>query len=589
MKKPPPEQSAGMKKPPPEQSAGMKKPPPEQSAGMNPPPPEQSAEGNARKQFDRKQLMSAAALIQLEARVRHAASGEALGFLIVNETHQLVPYRVSAFWLARGNLKLRREMPQVDAKKGAEGQPDLAAMLSPEIAAEKKPGPLTAMVHACAELIGHGLRWLKDRMVGGLRRVKRGLIWCLEKIPGVARYRSRRWLSSGKIIALSGVAKVDREAPAAQWLERLMNHLVIHAPALRPTPVSASDVPPDIAESWGEWLPPYGIISELRNRDGYVIGSLLLTREEPWDEKETNILNHVLDCYAHALDALIAGGKSYFPRPRMGAGLAYSTIALLVGAMFIPVDLSVLAPSEIVAANPVVVSSPLQGVIASVDVKPNQAVGKDELLLKLDDRDLRNRLAVSSAALDIAQTEYEQSLKQSLVDERARPQVAILRGKAKQFKIERDYISNMLSRVDILAPGAGVAIFEDPNDLIGVPVEQGQRLMTIANADDIKVRIYLPVSESLSFDIGAQVRLFLNIDPDRPIDGEVTYIGYRAQPQDQQGLFAYRIDANIRPQNMTEKLRIGLKGTAKIYSEKVTLFYYLFRRPLAALRQKVGF
>jgi hypothetical protein len=34
--------------------------------------------------------------------------------------------------------------------------------------------------------------------------------------------------------------------------------------------------------------------------------------------------------------------------------------------------------------------------------------------------------------------------------------------------------------------------------------------------------------------------------------------------------------------------RIGLKGTAKIYGPRVTLFYYIMRRPLAALRQLVG-
>jgi hypothetical protein len=32
-----------------------------------------------------------------------------------------------------------------------------------------------------------------------------------------------------------------------------------------------------------------------------------------------------------------------------------------------------------------------------------------------------------------------------------------------------------------------------------------------------------------------------------------------------------------------------MKGTAKVYGERVSLFYYLLRRPLAAARQFVGF
>ena len=34
--------------------------------------------------------------------------------------------------------------------------------------------------------------------------------------------------------------------------------------------------------------------------------------------------------------------------------------------------------------------------------------------------------------------------------------------------------------------------------------------------------------------------------------------------------------------------RIGLQATAKIHGRRVTLFYYLFRRPLAQLRQFTG-
>ena len=34
--------------------------------------------------------------------------------------------------------------------------------------------------------------------------------------------------------------------------------------------------------------------------------------------------------------------------------------------------------------------------------------------------------------------------------------------------------------------------------------------------------------------------------------------------------------------------RIGLRGTAKIYGSRVTLFYYLFRKPITFVRQLIG-
>ena len=40
--------------------------------------------------------------------------------------------------------------------------------------------------------------------------------------------------------------------------------------------------------------------------------------------------------------------------------------------------------------------------------------------------------------------------------------------------------------------------------------------------------------------------------------------------------------------NQADALRIGLRGTARRHGEKVALGFYLFGRPLAALRQKEG-
>jgi len=34
--------------------------------------------------------------------------------------------------------------------------------------------------------------------------------------------------------------------------------------------------------------------------------------------------------------------------------------------------------------------------------------------------------------------------------------------------------------------------------------------------------------------------------------------------------------------------RIGLRGTAKLYGEKVSLAYYLLRRPITFVRQHLG-
>ena len=51
-------------------------------------------------------------------------------------------------------------------------------------------------------------------------------------------------------------------------------------------------------------------------------------------------------------------------------------------------------------------------------------------------------------------------------------------------------------------------------------------------------------------------------------------------------MLAYRVEASIVEPEID--VRIGLQGSAKIYGSKVSLFFYLFRRPISALRQFTG-
>lgn len=52
------------------------------------------------------------------------------------------------------------------------------------------------------------------------------------------------------------------------------------------------------------------------------------------------------------------------------------------------------------------------------------------------------------------------------------------------------------------------------------------------------------------------------------------------------GVLGYRLKAALAAG--TAPPRIGLRGTAKIYGDRVALIYYLLRRPLAAARQFFG-
>ena len=109
--------------------------------------------------------------------------------------------------------------------------------------------------------------------------------------------------------------------------------------------------------------------------------------------------------------------------------------------------------------------------------------------------------------------------------------------------------------------------------------------MLIANPNQVELTAWLSVDDALNLEQGAKIKVFLNTDPLNPILAKMKWMSYEAQIHDIDQ-YAYLVKGELTD---SESLpRIGLKGTAKIYGEKVTLFYYLFRRPLTAIRQFFG-
>ncbi len=114
----------------------------------------------------------------------------------------------------------------------------------------------------------------------------------------------------------------------------------------------------------------------------------------------------------------------------------------------------------------------------------------------------------------------------------------------------------------------------------------GERILTIADPDRAELEIRLSVPDAITLVPGAPIAFFLNVAPERSNSAVLRYASYEATLSPD-GVLSYRLKASFGDGQAPP--RIGLKGTAKIYGERVSLFYFLMRRPLAALRQVVGF
>ena len=391
----------------------------------------------------------------------------------------------------------------------------------------------------------------------------------------------------GRVLSVSGTPMIERNAPFPMWLEQVMAAFDSRRRDASPLAVVASDLPADLVEDWAEWLPAHALLVPLSG-GGEVRGALLLARDPPWQEGDARLLGEVADAYGHAWAAL---DRRHRLRPwrllmRRERWLAIALAALVFGAMWIPVRQSALAPAEIVPLEPTVVRAPLDGVVERIVVEPNQDVAAGQTLLTLDPTQIRNRLDVARKARDVAEAEYRQAAQQAAFDDKSRQQLTILKGRAEQRQADVTYAESLLARIQVKAEQPGIAVFDDPNDWTGRPVRIGERILTIADPAKAEIEVRLPVADAINLEPGAKVALFLNIAPERRIDATLRYASYEATVAPD-GALSYRLKATLA--GTSAPPRIGLKGTAEIYGQKVSLFYYLMRRPLAALRQMTGF
>jgi multidrug resistance efflux pump len=391
----------------------------------------------------------------------------------------------------------------------------------------------------------------------------------------------------GRVLAVSGAPMIERDAPFPIWLERLMAALDRKREDAGALAVAAADLPADLAGDWTEWLPAHGLLLPLSG-GGEVRGALLLARDLPWQESDDRLASEVADAYGHAWAAL--DRRRHF-RPwrallRRDRWVMTAIAVLVFAAMWMPVRQSALAPAEIVPLEPTVVRAPLDGVVERIVVQPNQDVAAGEVLLTLDPTQIRNRLDVARKARDVADAEYRQAAQQAAFDDKSRQQLTILKGRAEQRQADVTYAESLLARIQVKAEQPGIAVFDDPNDWTGRPVKIGERILTIADPSKAEIEVRLPVADAINLEPGAQVALFLNIAPEKRIDATLRYASYEATVAPD-GALSYRLKATLA--GNAAPPRIGLKGTAEIYGHKVTLFYYLMRRPLAALRQMTGF
>lgn len=396
-----------------------------------------------------------------------------------------------------------------------------------------------------------------------------------------------------EVVAISDVPTVDYTSPFVSWVERVARHLADGHTGVTQVLVTPSQLAGELASEWRELgLPEHLLwqplpVEALQDKPA---GFLLLLADKAWSEQERGLSTHMAASIGHAIFAL----RRRLPMTGVWKKLRQrKTLYIVSGALLVflslPVRLSVLAPVEVIADDPYLVAAPLDGVVASIEVMPNQPVAPGDVLAHMDSTDLESEVAVARQALAVAQARLITAQQGGFRDPAEKARLAELQADVDLKHSQWQYAQSRLQRSTITAVSVGIAVLEDPAEWRGRPVTTGERLLQVADPTKVTFQINLPVKDSIALAPDAEVRVFLDSDPLRPWHARLRHAGYEPRQSPDQQL-VYRLVAELEAEAAEgdARPRIGLRGTARIHGEKVSVFFYLFRRPITAVRQWLG-
>jgi len=206
------------------------------------------------------------------------------------------------------------------------------------------------------------------------------------------------------------------------------------------------------------------------------------------------------------------------------------------------------------------------------------------LLILLEDIELNNNYNLAKQSLQVTQKELLRSKQSSFSNNEEKARLAELVAQVELKKAEVASAEEKLKNTKLFAKQKGIAIVDQKNDWQGRPVKVGEKIMTVANPDEVEFLIWLPVKDSLVIKENSKVKVFLDVNPISSLKGKLLRASY-APSLSPEEVLSYKIGASF---DGKKPPRIGFRGTAKVYGSRVPLFYFVLRKPITFMRQYIG-
>ena len=277
-------------------------------------------------------------------------------------------------------------------------------------------------------------------------------------------------------------------------------------------------------------------------------------------------------------------------RRRKWVGMLAVVLIILIVAALTPWTVRIECGCELAPKERLIIDAPLDGVQVSRVVKSKGQVEKGEVVVELDDLELKAGLAVLDAELQGVEVRRNSA-------KRSNPtEAAYLEHEVDRINNRMALLQKQIAKCQLKAPIAGTILTaqRDMEELVGRTLAKGDPICEIADLANWQLLLRVPqeeiawVQRGLAEGDGARVKFFLAAYPEERLEAEIADAGEISQTPriDQEGN-TYEVRVAVSGEELAELmagLRDGSIGRAKIDTVKRPLGYVLLRKVIRFFR-----
>ncbi len=281
--------------------------------------------------------------------------------------------------------------------------------------------------------------------------------------------------------------------------------------------------------------------------------SLVMPTLSDKQENDKSWLRKTFDSTANQLGRLI--GPGYLGRKLIVIGAA--ALVYLLSVWTIPYKLSTDAIVESAELQAIV--APYDGYINEATVRAGDLVDAEQLLVKMDDKDLRLEKLKWLSEQGKLNRQYLEA-----VAVRDRAKINIINAQQQQITAQLELVNSQLIRGQMVAPYSGLIVSGDLSQRLGSAVTKGDVLFEVAPDDSYRLRLLVGENRISELKVSQTGELVLSALPHQKFDFEVNKITPLTEAID--GSTYFIVEADLLTDS--DQLRPGMEGIGKVYIDQ---------------------